>query len=96
MREQRIVLEHHRGAAHPRRLAYDVDAVYEDLTVGGVLVSRDHAQHRRLATAAGTQQAAIAAARNAQIDAIHGKRTVWIALYDPRQLHGTFVDHVGA
>jgi len=59
-----------------RRLADDVGAVDQDLAVGRVFVSGDHAQHCCFAAAAGAQQAAIAASFDAQIDAVHLQRPV--------------------
>src|SRR5215510_910562 len=72
MREERVALEHHGGAAAGRRQVADVLAVDPNLAAGRRLVAGDHAEDRGLAAAAGAKQAAVAAAGNSQVDVLDG------------------------
>ena len=73
MREQRVILEHHRRAALGGRRVGHVAVADQDIARGGRLVAGDHPQRRRLAATAGTEQTAIAGFGNAQRDAVHGR-----------------------
>ncbi len=66
MREQRVALEHHRGAATHRRQVGDVRAMDQDVAVGHCLVPGDHPQRGGLAAAGWAEQAAIGGVRDSQ------------------------------
>jgi hypothetical protein len=70
MREQRIVLEHERRAAHRRREIPDRPRADDDVPVGRGLVSGDRAQGRGPAAAGGPQETAIGPRSDLQIDAV--------------------------
>ena len=74
MREQGVALEHHGGAAPDLRQADDGFAADPDIAGGRNLVTRDHAQDRGLAAAAGAQKAAIGTVRDGQAEILdrHG------------------------
>ena len=76
VREERVVLEHHRRAALDRRLAHDHLVADIDLTRGRRLVTRDHPQDRRLAAAGWPEKATIGAVRDRQVDVLDGMRDV--------------------
>jgi hypothetical protein len=71
MREQRVALKHHRRAALGGRQVGDVGRTDQNVALARAFVTGDHAQRRRLAAAGGTEQAAIAAGGDAQIDGVH-------------------------
>ena len=96
MRKQGVGLEHHRGATLDRCEAYDLLAANEDLAVGGILMTGDHAQDRRLAAAGRAQEAAIGAVRNLQVDAVDDPVDAVIALDDSRQFDASVFDRHGA
>ena len=70
MGEERIALEHHRRAALGRRQFGDVGRADQDVAFGRALVAGDHPQRRRLAAARRSEQTAIGAGRNLEIDRI--------------------------
>jgi hypothetical protein len=70
MRKQRVGLEHHRRPPLDRRQPHDVLAADHDFAGGRIFVPCDHAQDRGLAAAGGTEEAAIGAVRDLQIDAV--------------------------
>jgi hypothetical protein len=74
MREERVVLEHHRRAAPDRREADDIFTVDPHLTGGRHFVPGDHAQYRRLAAAARAQEATVGARGDPQADAVDRHR----------------------
>ena len=67
MRKQCVGLEHHRGAPLDRREADDVVTANQNLAVGRILMTGDHAQDRCLAAAGGAQEAAIGAVGNLRL-----------------------------
>ncbi len=70
VREQRVALEHHGGAAlHLRHADHRLPAD-ADVAAGRLLVAGDHAQDRRLAAATRPQQAAIGAVGNGQAEVL--------------------------
>jgi hypothetical protein len=86
VREQRIALEHHRGAALRRRCLRDVAPAEQDVALGHRLVAGDHAQGRALAATRGAEQAAVAAGRYPEVDRIDRGEGIAIALGQSDQL----------
>ena len=95
VREQRIALEHHGGAALGRAAVGDVLAAQQNLARTDALVAGDHPQGGRLAAARGPEQAAIAARGNAQVDAVD-RRGGTVALGQRGELQRRVELHVGA
>ncbi len=93
MREQRIALEHHGGAAPGGRQARDIHVADQDIALGDAFVPRDHAQSRGLAAARGAEQAAIAGLRDAQGDGVDRDRRT-VALGDGNELHVVARNHL--
>ncbi|MGY4597907.1 hypothetical protein ACVWXL_005653 [Bradyrhizobium sp. GM22.5] len=85
MREQRVGLKHHRGASLHRREPDDVLAADHDLAGGRVLVAGDHTQNRGLAAAGRTDEAAIGAIGDLEVDAVDHVADAVKALADARQ-----------
>ncbi len=85
MREQRVALEHHGGAALDRRQAVDHLVADHDVASAQLLMAGDHAQGGGLAATGWAKQAAIAAAGDLQADAIDGDGPA-VALDDADQL----------
>jgi len=85
MREQGITLEHHgRAAARRRQIVHDPVAD-RDVAAAQPLMPGDQAQRRGLAAAGRTEQAAIGAARDPEVDPVD-RRDGAIALDDRDQL----------
>ena len=74
MREQRVALEHHRGAALRRRHVGHIGLAEDDIALGRGLMAGDEPQRRGLAAARRPEQATIRSGRHPQIDARDGKR----------------------
>ena len=81
VRVERVVLEHHGDVAVFRRHVVDDVAADEDLAVGDVLETRDHAQRRRLAAARWPHQHHELVVGDVEVDASHGLDLV-VALDD--------------
>ena len=94
VREQRIALEHHCRAAFGRRQRGDVARTEQDVAFADLLVPGDHAQRGRLATTRRTQQAAVGAGGDLQIDAVYGGRAA-ITLDDVDQFEAV-IAHGGS
>ena len=74
MGEERVILEHHRGAARCRRQVGDDLVVDHDVPVARPLVAGDHPERRGLAAAGRPDQAAVAAGRNIERDRVDRAR----------------------
>ena len=74
MREQRIALEHHRGAAPGRGQGGNIAAIQQDGTFGHAFMAGDHPQRGGLAAARRAQQADIALRRKHMVDIAHRHR----------------------
>src|SRR5947208_2154281 len=85
MRIERVVLEHHRDVAIGGLDLVDDSAADVDLAAGDGLQPRDHAEQRRLATAAWSDQHAELAIADIDIDALDGLEAAGIGLADVAQ-----------
>ncbi len=72
MREQRVILKHHRSRSAGGREIVDEIVTDVDLALRNELVSGDHSQRRGLPTTARPEQATIRAVGDGQVDAVDG------------------------
>ncbi len=86
VRVQRVVLEHHRDVAIARRQVVDALAPDDELAVGDVLQTRDHAQRRRLPAARRADEDHELPVRDVEVDRLDRLEPVRVALGDLLEL----------
>ena len=73
VREKRVVLKHESEAAFVGGHGRDVGPVHENLTGGGRLKTRDHAQRGGLAAARGAEEGEKFAGAHLEVDVVDGE-----------------------